>query len=63
MQINSKSNIGKKSIYHASDAIFHSLPRYRPYNEIPDLIMINILNYNAIDHYFVKRVNFENNDE
>eukprot|EP00833_Pecoramyces_ruminatium_P008688 jgi/Orpsp1_1/1182720/evm.model.c7180000082409.1 len=50
MQFNKKGNMGKRSLYYASDIIFHSLPSNGSYDDIPNLIMINIFNYKIINH-------------
>jgi len=53
IQVESTGNIFKKSLYYASEIIYQALPRSEPYDTIPKLIMINILNYQL----------FESNDE
>lgn len=46
VQLVNKGNIFKKSIFNSSSIIMDSLPANCKYNRIPDLIMINLLNYN-----------------
>jgi len=48
IQVRDAGDMGKSSLYYASGVIFHSLPAKAPYCDLPNLIMINILNYNAI---------------
>jgi len=36
----------KRFLYYASRIIFRFLPKGTPYNEIPNVIIIDILNYN-----------------
>jgi len=48
IQVGNKGNMGKRSIYYASGILFHSLPVNTPYNQLPKLIMINILDYKTI---------------
>jgi len=45
IQVESTGNIFKRTLYYASGIIYQSLPRSKPYDIIPKLIMINILNY------------------
>ncbi|OUM66270.1 hypothetical protein PIROE2DRAFT_6503 [Piromyces sp. E2] len=64
IQINNKGHMGMRSLYYASDIIFHSLPKNASYDKIPDLIMINILNYVAIkDGTANSREQFNNENE
>jgi len=48
IQVRDAGDMGKRSLYYASGVIFHSLPAKALYCDLPNLIMINILNYNAI---------------
>jgi len=45
IQIERSGNMFKRTLYYAAGIIFQSLPRANPYDDIPKLIMINILNY------------------
>ncbi|ORX65565.1 hypothetical protein BCR32DRAFT_306091 [Anaeromyces robustus] len=45
IQVQKTGNMFKSSLYYASGIIFQSLPRGHKYNDIPNLILINILNY------------------
>lgn len=63
IQINGKGHMGKRSLYSAFGIIFHSLSKCIPYEEIPDQVVINILNYNVIDHTIVNRKKFNSNEE
>ncbi|ORX84892.1 hypothetical protein BCR32DRAFT_325712 [Anaeromyces robustus] len=45
IQVQKTGNMFKRSLYYASGVIFQSLPRGNKYNDMPNLIMINILNY------------------
>ncbi|ORX64714.1 hypothetical protein BCR32DRAFT_330531 [Anaeromyces robustus] len=46
IQFPKSGNMFKSSLFHASDALFHSLPSRENYEEIPNVILINILNNN-----------------
>ena len=63
IQMNNKGHMGKRSLYYAAGKIFHSLPKNEPYKKIPDLVMINILNYVAIKGSTVNREQFNNESE
>ena len=63
IQMNNKGHMGKRSLYYAAGKIFHSLPKNEPYKKIPDLVMINILNYVAIEGSTVNREQFNNESE
>ncbi len=45
IQLENNGNMFKRTLYYASGIIYQSLPRSKPYDIIPKLIMINILNY------------------
>jgi len=62
IQVQDKGHMGKRSIYYASGIIFQSLPKTAPYDELPELIMINILNYNFINGNSI-HIKFEDDDE
>ncbi|KAL6632938.1 PD-XK nuclease family transposase-domain-containing protein [Neocallimastix sp. 'constans'] len=63
IQMNNKGHMGKRSLYYAAGIIFHSLPRNEPYEKVPDLVMINILNYVAIKDSTVNSEQFNNESE
>jgi len=63
IQMNNKGHMGKRSLYYAAGIIFHSLPRNEPYEKVPDLVMINILNYVAIKDSTVNKKQFNNESE
>ncbi|KAL6589776.1 PD-XK nuclease family transposase-domain-containing protein [Neocallimastix sp. 'constans'] len=63
IQMNNKGHMGKRSLYYAAGIIFHSLPRNEPYEKVPDLVMINILNYVAIKDSTVNIEQFKNESE
>jgi len=46
IQVKNKGNMFKRSLYYASNIISQSLVKGQPYNKLPKLIMINLLNYN-----------------
>ncbi|ORX63629.1 hypothetical protein BCR32DRAFT_330810 [Anaeromyces robustus] len=46
IQFYNTCNMFKRSLFYASGIIFHSLPSSEKYEEIPNAILINILNYN-----------------
>ncbi|ORX63630.1 hypothetical protein BCR32DRAFT_138226 [Anaeromyces robustus] len=46
IQFPKTGNMLKKSLFHVSGTIFHSLSSRKKYEEIPNVILINILNYN-----------------
>ncbi|ORX79975.1 hypothetical protein BCR32DRAFT_280954 [Anaeromyces robustus] len=62
VQINKRGDMGKRSLYYASDVILHSLSKTAPFKDIPNFIMINILNYNIIDPSLVY-FEYNNNEE
>jgi len=57
IEVTNAGFMGKRSLYYASGVIFHSLPAKALYCDLPNLIMINILNYNDItsDLKIIKR--------
>jgi len=57
IEVTNAGFMGKRSLYYASGVIFHSLPAKALYCDLPNLIMINILNYNDItsDLQIIKR--------
>ncbi|ORX87851.1 hypothetical protein BCR32DRAFT_263905 [Anaeromyces robustus] len=46
IQFSNTGNMFKRSLFYASGIIFHSLPKGEKYDDIPNVILINILNYN-----------------
>ncbi|ORX64908.1 hypothetical protein BCR32DRAFT_330476, partial [Anaeromyces robustus] len=46
IQFPKTGNMFKRSLFHASGVIFHSLSSREKYEEIPNVILINILNNN-----------------
>ncbi|ORX87854.1 hypothetical protein BCR32DRAFT_324216, partial [Anaeromyces robustus] len=46
IQFHKTGNMFKRSLFYASGIIFHSLPSGEKYDDIPNVILINILNYN-----------------
>ncbi|ORX63631.1 hypothetical protein BCR32DRAFT_251495 [Anaeromyces robustus] len=46
IQFPKTGNLFKRSLFYASGTLFHSIPSREKYEEIPNVILINILNYN-----------------
>ncbi|ORX84341.1 hypothetical protein BCR32DRAFT_291407 [Anaeromyces robustus] len=59
IQFNKTGHMFKRSLYYSSGIIFHSLPQGRSYGEIPDVIMINLLNYNLFKDMNKRHWHFE----
>ncbi|ORX80517.1 hypothetical protein BCR32DRAFT_245579 [Anaeromyces robustus] len=59
IQFNKTGHMSKRSLYYSSGIILHSLPQGRSYGEIPDVIMINLLNYNLFKNMNKHHWHFE----
>ena len=62
MQVGNTGDMGKRSLYYASNIISRSLPRSEKYEEIPNLVMINIINYEINFKSYITDEHFEKNE-